>query len=774
MKINPALAKYFKILILNALIQVTLRLLETFLILLNFGIPESLFKSEVLGCIYDLILTNSFLLILFPVFYLVSRISEKTADFIFVSFIALFTTIHFFILRYFLYQLSPLDTFLYKYSIKEIFLTVNTSDLSYVNVFLLLTILLAAIFFSNQVLRKIKFSRPVIIAGYAIILLSVSSLIFIRPPIVNLNNYAKNKSLYFFSRSLSYFSDPKADSGQFSNQNSADFQGLYPDKIFVNTEYPLLHEFKNNNVLKPFFNPFNSAPNIVILIVEGLNDDFIRNYRGTQLMPFLSQLTSQSLYWNRCFTLGERSFAAVPSILGSLPYGETGFSLLKKLPRHLSLVSILHASDYQTTYFDGQASWFHQKDRFYRYNNIDQIFDNSKFSEKYTKIIVGNDHFFWGYNDKDLFNQSFEVLDTLAKKPRLDIYFTGTSHSPFAISDPRYYDVRFSKLINELKNDSDIVFFNRYKKYIQSILFVNDALESFFTIYETRPDYDNTVFIITGDHPMTELPIANSLKRYHVPLIIYSKKLKAPKIFTHTVSHLDLYETLLSFLSEYNIRVPRQSAALGSNLISDPSDSEKRIAFMNDNREIVDFYSNNYFLSGEKLYSVGKNLSLTVSGNVNVLKRMQHELELFKSTNLNVSVNDKIMPDSLYYKFLGYKLLLSHPIDSGLIEFNSEYFSVVNSTVLPNKPICYDISFDSYGMADKELSLVYQLTAKNDRMIFWGSSDVTNDTKSFLAQVKIPQQIGSDSILYFKSYFWNKNSKDFKFRNLKYQLHRKE
>lgn len=96
------------------------------------------------------------------------------------------------------------------------------------------------------------------------------------------------------------------------------------------------------------------------------------------------------------YPFGERSFAAVPSILGSLPYGKTGFTLLEKLPRHLSLVSILNANNYHTAFFYGQGAWFHQKDQFFRYNNIDLLFDNNSFSSEYEKIIVGNDQFFWG------------------------------------------------------------------------------------------------------------------------------------------------------------------------------------------------------------------------------------------------------------------------------------------------------------------------------------------------------------------------------------------
>jgi len=774
MKLNPTLTNYFNIIIFNAFVLTTLRFTETFLIVLNFGIKPSLFGSEILGLIYDLLLTNTFLIVGYPLFFLIGRNSEKKAYTVFVWFIIMLTVIHFFILKYFLYQLTPLDISIYTYSLKEILFTINTSKISYVKTFLLLAILLAFIYSISNLLKKITFSKRTVIVGYSMVLISIPLLIIVWLSGVNFNNYSKNKSSYFFANSLTsiFGSNHALENG--SKQSFVDFQRLYPNKEFQNREYPLVHQFKSRNDLSPFFNRFKSAPNIVILIVEGLNDDFIHDYRGVQLMPFLSNLKDKSLYWNRCFTLGERSFAVVPSLLGSLPYGEKGFTLLDKLPKHLSLVSILAANKYHTGFFYGQGAWFHQKDRFFRYNNIDLIFDNSKFGKKYNKIIVGADNYFWGYNDKDLFNQYFEVLETIQKKPRLDVFFTGTSHSPFAISDPDLYDTKFSKIKSELKNDTNVVFFDHYKKYLQSILFVDDALESFFKKYETRPDYDNTVFIITGDHPMTEVPRANSLKRYHVPFIIYSKNLKTTKVFTQTVSHLDFYETILSFLSDYQITVPKISTALGSTLISDDLESDKHIAFMNDNREIIDYYSNNYYLSGENLFSVGTDLSLKASTDKSVLKKMQKELNIFKSTNYEVCLKDKIIPDSLYYSNSGYKLIKEQAIDSTTKEFKTEYYNFFKSIALKKGPVCFNVSFETLTNNVKDLSLIIQISNKKDSAIYWQGINLTNDLKLFNTEVRIPIQNVSDSVFYFGTYLWNRNSKDFKFKNLKIKLYQKQ
>lgn len=772
-KLNEVSKKYLNIIALNAISLATLRIVETTLIVLNFGVLKSLFQSEILGLIFDLIITNTILAVISPLFYLIFCFSEKTARRIFVALLAVLSILHFFILKYFLYQLIPLDTFLFKYSIQEILFTINTSDISYIKSFFLLITTISIIYFSNKYLYRKYYLQVKSRLTYLILSISVLATTVLYFSDIQLNHFAKNKSAFFYSRSIAYLFQKDADSAYSSKESFRKFQQLYPEKLFSNKDYPLLHEFKNINVLKPYFNKFDTPPNIVILIVEGLNDDFIHEYKGVNLMPFTSKLKDKSLYWNRCFTLGERSFAVVPSLLGSLPYGEKGFTLLDKLPRHLSLVSILNANNYHTTFFYGQGAWFHQKDRFFKYNNIDLIVDNSKFSEKYPKIIVGNDHFFWGYNDKDLFNQSFEVIDTIQKKPKLDVFFTGTSHSPFAISDPDLYNARFAKISSELKNDSDIVFFEKYKKYIQSVLFVDDALEAFFKKYETRADFDNTLFIITGDHPMTEIPIANSIKRYHVPFIIYSKKLNTSETFTKTISHLDFYETLLPFLSDYQIKIPETSSALGSNLILDRPESEKRIAFMNDNREIIDYYSNNYFLSGEKLFTVGKDLSLKASVDQKVLRKMQDELSIFKNTNYEICLQDKIITDSLYYRSLNYNLIKTASTSVSTGEIKSEYYNITDKITLKNRPTSFNVSFELLSTADKDLSVIFQLSTQKDSTIFWQSSTVTNDSKWFNAEIRLPKQNIRDSLMNFNSYFWKRNNKDFKFKNVKYSLYQR-
>ncbi|MEG2666715.1 MAG: sulfatase-like hydrolase/transferase [Bacteroidales bacterium] len=268
------------------------------------------------------------------------------------------------------------------------------------------------------------------------------------------------------------------------------------------------------------------------------------------------------------------------------------------------------------------------------------IYDYTTYSAKYPKIIVGKDHYFWGYNDQSLFEHALEVTMPIQNEKRLDIFFTGSMHSPFSIAPKvKLYD----KKVEKIKGVA-----GTQKKFVESILFTDDALREFFTNYRKRRDYNHTLFIITGDHPMTELPIKNALKRYHVPLILYSPQLIKPWVFTNVVSHLDIYETLLAFLKPYGVHVPVLSASLGRKLKTDKP-APYTLVFMNSNRVLKDVFTNGYFLSEKNLYKVDSNFNCIPTEDSLLTKKLQAKLKAFEEMNYYVSFKNRIYPN-LYGK----------------------------------------------------------------------------------------------------------------------------
>ncbi len=759
---KPFKENYQKVIVTLYMLIFLFRLYETTLLFLNYGYKNEVLLSEFLGLCFDILGASIFILPHYFFSYLLYKSKFPLLKIINYFILSLASLLFFLIITFFIYQQIPLDIFLYKYSVQEIVFTVKTSDTNLYLVGFGLMIIFSLYPLISGSLSKISLSLWVQKYLFTFVWISLPSfLLLLYLGSFKVDTFSLNKPIYFISNSISYFSKDKAS----LTFNHKDFQELFPQKKFISNEYPLVYKIERHNELGPYFNTFKSKPNMVILIVEGLNDDFIHTYKGAMLMPFLNQLKDKSLYWKRCFTLGERSFAAVPSILGGLPYGNKGFTLQERLPRHLSLVSILNSNNYYTSFYYGQGAWFHQKDRFFKHNDIDLIFDNAKFSNDFEKIIVGNDHFFWGFNDKDLFTQSLRIIDTLKQKSRLDIYFTGTSHSPFKINNETYYNNRLLKLSSEPHQK----FYQTYSKYLKTILFVDDALENFFLEYKKKPDYENTIFIITGDHPMTEIPIANSLKRYHVPLLIFSEKLKKNQTFSPVVSHLDISESLLAFLQEYLTQIPDISTSLGNQLNTQQNDSEKCLAFMNDNREVVDFLSGNHYLSNNNLFLVDSSLNITHVENDSIKTSLTRKLSAFNFISTHTAQNNKIISNDLYCKALGRLKIHEHSsIDS--IKTASEYVNLTNNIPIPNLAFDFEISLNISPNKRSDIKIVYQITNSRDSVLLWNTFGV-GDEDIIQAHIPIDKLPCEDSKLYFKTFLYNQKKEELTLWNIDILLH---
>jgi len=112
--------------------------------------------------------------------------------------------------------------------------------------------------------------------------------------------------------------------------------------------------------LSPFFKGKPYPSNIVIVVVEGLGRAFTNDgaYLGN-FTPFIDSLSGKSLYWKNFLSEGGRTFAVLPSILGSLPFAKKWFlELGDGMPAHLSLLSLLKYNGYHTSFYYGGDSKF--------------------------------------------------------------------------------------------------------------------------------------------------------------------------------------------------------------------------------------------------------------------------------------------------------------------------------------------------------------------------------------------------------------------------------
>lgn len=416
-----------------------------------------------------------------------------------------------------------------------------------------------------------------------------------------------------------------------------------------NEEYPLIKRTQMPDVLGEYFNLKEKKPNIVFIMVEGLGRDFVGE--GAEFggfTPFLDSLTTKSLYWENCLSNTGRTFGVLPSLFGSLPFGKSGFMELEEYPNKLTLFSILKNNGYHTSFYQGTNSSFDNVDKFLRSEKVDFVLDKGSFGRNYAQQAGDSGGFSWGYPDKELFNKTMAIDRTKQEKPRLEVYMTITTHEPFVVPEPKIYEKKLKQLIATGNFDS------KKKKIIKSnegvfecLLYTDDAIKDALESYKKQPGYDNTIFVITGDHRLIPIPQRNSLSRFHVPLIIYSPMLKAPRKMSSVSSHFDVTPTFLAMLdNSYSLKMPKKVAWLGTTLdMHEGFRNTKDIPLMRNKNELRDFISGTKVITNGNVVEIDEefNLSSSFGGG----SKLESKLKNFKAMNDYVTANNKIIPDNL-------------------------------------------------------------------------------------------------------------------------------
>lgn len=414
-------------------------------------------------------------------------------------------------------------------------------------------------------------------------------------------------------------------------------------------EFPLLKTYEQNDVLGEYFNLKNEKPNVVVLIVEGLGSDFIGEravYKG--FTPFLESIRKESLSWESFLSNTGESFAALPTIVGSLPFGEEGFSNSNINLNKNTLFSILKSNGYVTSFNYGGNSTLNHIDKFLDEERVDYIMDRKAFGSDYTLQEKDAARISLGYPDKELFRQFWD-LESYQKKPKFDVFLTQSSKTPFLIPNTKGYSDKVEKIVASSKLERNLVKrIKRNKEIFASLLYADEAISGFFESYKRKPYFDNTIFIITGSHNLTELPAMDEISRYRVPFMMYSPLLKAPQRINIRASHIDIAPTLLSLLDKkYDLKIPLKVSCMGNSLLEE-TDNENvlQIPLFRSKRNIQDYIYGNYFLSSGRVYGLQKNLELTTSGNAPI-EEIKVKFKEFKSINSYTTSQNKIIPPSI-------------------------------------------------------------------------------------------------------------------------------
>ncbi len=635
----------------------SVRIMEILYISMTNNLPYDLWNVVVLAFVFDIL---SFLKILPFLFIPILMIyfvtgSIKSICLAYGAGGSVLIILYASLVKYFSTARVPLAADLFGYTLNDIEMTVRSSATMDAFSIFLFIIPLSLFLASLLILYRQRGLKPL----YALAILGISVTLTFTvsalPAATSFQsefsyNLALNKIAFFAGESYAYFArSARKDvhamiplNDRFTDQ-SITFQ-------YVNPEYPFLRTDETPDVLGKFFNVNTGRPpNIVFILVEGLGKAFSgpNAYLGS-FTPFLDELASKSLYWENFLASQGRTFAALPSVLASLPFAEKGFNDLgHRMPGHLSLMSILKHNGYRIKYYSGCDLDFDNERIFLKKQGVDVLIGVDDYGSHYVKSPDSG----WGYPDRELMRKALEVDYTDYQQPYISFVQTMSMHTPYSIPDQGKYIRLFEERMEKLGLDHARREGHRtYREIYSTIMYTDEALRFFFEEYAKLPSYQNTIFIITGDHRLPEIPLSTKIDRFHVPLIIFSPILRHPAHIESISSHLDIAPSLLTFLKKnYDMDAPSTVSWVGSGLDMDPSFRNiHKYPLKQTKNNLIDYISGMYFINQDLLFSIGKYMDLEPIQDEGKRNELIAEFNQYKFMNDRFTSELKLIPDSLY------------------------------------------------------------------------------------------------------------------------------
>jgi len=625
---------------------------------------DKIVEFSLKGFVFDTPQILAFSFCLLPIYILLSFYKSSLARGFMLGVILLYTLIYLLLLEYFRSMLVPLDNAILNYTLDELEMIVSMSSTT--NYWLLVSsvlITLAGPIILHKYLANKTFYRGKWIT-YILLVFMLFSTVAHSKVLPKRGKFEKefyyyvsiNKCNFFITKIIENIgTETEANTEELLSAIQA-YQSLHSNRDFTSSQYPLLHKNSRVDVLGEYFNCKKEKPNVVFIIVESLGRSISGNNASVaSLTPFLDSLSKHSLCWDNFLSNSERTFGVLPNIFGSLPFGSKGFNeIVPELPNHQSLINIFNDNGYTSNFFYGGWSYFDRMEAFLKKNNVSNIRNETHFDSTYTRMAKFANNFSWGYHDADLYKNSLRFIDSINTKPRLDIFLTLSTHSPWNIQNEEYYFKEFDAYLETQNYKSNVeVWKDIQENYKQaSCFFYSDAsIRNLMNEFKKREGFNNTIFIITGDHRQSGFKRKSDIDTYHVPLIIYSPMLKKAERFSSVSTHLNIAPTIINFLcTNYNAKVPNYVHFLG-----DVIDTHKEfrnthnLPFIKNNKSIVQYISGNYFYYEGVLYKLKDGMYLEKVEKKGIADKVQKQLDDFISINSYVCDKNKIYL-SLYNK----------------------------------------------------------------------------------------------------------------------------
>lgn len=275
----------------------------------------------------------------------------------------------------------------------------------------------------------------------------------------------------------------------------------------------------------------------------GVNDPEDKvDYSRLGLTPNLDRIAKESVWFSRVYADGTRTVRGMEALTLSLP-PIPGQSVLRRIGCEglSTLGSVFTAHGYDNRFIYGGVGFFDNMSYFFR-NNGYEVFDRPVAEAQGLPVTFANA---WGACDEDAFSWSLTEADRsfAAGRPFHHFVMTTSNHRPFT-----WPEGRISPSLSDRHG---------------GVAYTDYAIGRFLEQARAKPWFRDTVFVIVADHCASvaghrELEI----KKYEIPLFIWSPGNLEPRKVDVLMSQIDLAPTLLGLL-----RLPYEARFIGSDAL---------------------------------------------------------------------------------------------------------------------------------------------------------------------------------------------------------------
>lgn len=238
--------------------------------------------------------------------------------------------------------------------------------------------------------------------------------------------------------------------------------------------------------------------NVVLILEESLGSDFVGqlgDQRG--LTPHFDALCAQGLLFENVYATGNRTARALEAVLTSMPPIPTE-SILKRdhSDRVFTLAHVLAERGYERLFMTGGRGLFDGVRSFMQANGFNHFIEQSDIQDP----IFANA---WGVSDEDLFRKALGELDQLHQsgRPFFATILTVSNHRPYTYPQGRIPETEQTRQ--------------------NAVKYADWALGYFFREAQKLPFYQNTIFVVMGDHGAR---VSGSqlfpMSSYRIPLLL--------------------------------------------------------------------------------------------------------------------------------------------------------------------------------------------------------------------------------------------------------------